>query len=108
MIPAGICAATPGSARRANRTTRTPNGLARVESLPLLQDMPSDRGLPCRAEKHRSGIFNYGWLEQRMAAIRATREDVQATLAESTAVTISQQVLLSGGCERLLVCGGGT
>ncbi|VTM56560.1 anhydro-N-acetylmuramic acid kinase [Klebsiella pneumoniae] len=24
-----------------------------------------------------------------------------------TAVTISEQVLLSGGCERLLVCGGG-
>ena len=34
-------------------------------------------------------------------------EDVQATLAELTAVTISEQVLLSGGCERLLVCGGG-
>ncbi len=29
-------------------------------------------------------------------------EDVQATLAELTAVTISEQVLLSGGCERLL------
>jgi anhydro-N-acetylmuramic acid kinase len=32
---------------------------------------------------------------------------VQATLAELTAVTIAEQVLLSGGCERLLVCGGG-
>lgn len=34
--------------------------------------------------------------------------DVQATLAELTAVTISEQVLLSGGCERLMVCGGGS
>ncbi|XPE68958.1 anhydro-N-acetylmuramic acid kinase [Shigella boydii] len=29
-------------------------------------------------------------------------------LAEVTAVTISEQVLLSGGCERLMVCGGGS
>ncbi|KAI3490682.1 hypothetical protein L1887_44844 [Cichorium endivia] len=35
-------------------------------------------------------------------------QDVQATLAELTAVSISEQVLLSGGCERLLVCGGGS
>ena len=27
---------------------------------------------------------------------------------ELTAITISEQVLLSGGCERLLVCGGGS
>lgn len=33
---------------------------------------------------------------------------MQATLAELTAVTISEQVLLSGGCERLMVCGGGS
>ena len=33
--------------------------------------------------------------------------DVQATLTELTAVSISEQVLLAGGCERLLVCGGG-
>lgn len=31
-----------------------------------------------------------------------------ATLTELTAVTISEQALLSGGCERLLVCGGGS
>ena len=29
-------------------------------------------------------------------------------MAELTAVTISEQVLLSGGCERLMVCGGGS
>ncbi len=33
---------------------------------------------------------------------------MQATLAELTAVSISEQVQLSGGCERLLVCGGGS
>ena len=32
---------------------------------------------------------------------------MQATLAELTATTIAEQVLLSGGAERLLVCGGG-
>ncbi|MBI3310680.1 MAG: anhydro-N-acetylmuramic acid kinase, partial [Serratia liquefaciens] len=33
--------------------------------------------------------------------------DVQTTLAELTAITICEQVQLAGGCERLLVCGGG-
>lgn len=32
---------------------------------------------------------------------------MQATLAELTAQTIAQQVLLCGGCEHLLVCCGG-
>lgn len=34
-------------------------------------------------------------------------EDVQATLLALTTVSISEQVTLCGGCERLLVCGGG-
>ncbi|MGA6580732.1 anhydro-N-acetylmuramic acid kinase, partial [Providencia sp. NPDC089923] len=34
-------------------------------------------------------------------------EDVQATLCELTATSITDQVLLCGGCERLIVCGGG-
>ncbi len=39
----------------------------------------------------------------------ADARDVQATLAELTAVSIAQQVLLNGGCERLMmVCGGGS
>ena len=33
-------------------------------------------------------------------------QDVQTT-RELTAISISEQELLSGGCERLLVCGGG-
>ena len=52
--------------------------------------------------------FNLAWLERHLAAYPGLApEDVQATLAELTAVTIAEQVLLSGGCERLLVCGGG-
>lgn len=53
--------------------------------------------------------FNYGWIERHMAQFPGiSPRDVQATLAELTAVTISEQVLLSGGCERLMVCGGGS
>ncbi len=75
--------------------------------LPLLRDY-AERSVVCLAGASTGReYFNYGWLEQHMARIRATRENVQATLAELTAVTISEQVLLSGGCERLLVCGGG-
>ncbi len=77
--------------------------------LPLLQDMLSDPWFALPAPKSTGReYFNYGWLEQHMARYPGLRgEDVQATLAELTAVTISEQVLLSGGCERLLVCGGG-
>lgn len=32
---------------------------------------------------------------------------MQATLAELTALSIADQVLLTGGCERVLVCDGG-
>ena len=75
--------------------------------LPLLQDMLSD---PWFLPAPKAPVGN---ISLRLAGAAygplsgATREDVQATLAELTAVTISEQVLLSGGCERLLVCGGG-
>ncbi len=53
--------------------------------------------------------FNYGWLERQLANFPGLApQDVQATLAELTAVSVSEQVLLSGGCDRLLVCGGGS
>lgn len=32
---------------------------------------------------------------------------MQATLCELTAASIAEQILLCGGCERLIVCGGG-
>jgi len=52
--------------------------------------------------------FNFGWVEQQLRRFPGLApQDVQATLLELTAVTISEQVLLSGGCDRLLVCGGG-
>lgn len=63
---------------------------------------------PAGAEKHRSGIFQLRLAGAASGSLSRLRgQDVQATLAELTAVTISEQVLLSGGCERLLVCGGG-
>lgn len=78
--------------------------------LPLLQDMLNDPYFAAPAPKSTGReYFNYGWLAQfltRYPGLRA--QDVQATLTELTAVTISEQVLLSGGCERLLVCGGGS
>ncbi|MGG8085195.1 anhydro-N-acetylmuramic acid kinase [Klebsiella aerogenes] len=77
--------------------------------LPLLQDMLSDPWFALPAPKSTGReYFNYGWLEKHLARFTHLRgQDVQATLTELTAVTISEQVLLSGGCERLLVCGGG-
>ncbi len=77
--------------------------------LPLLQNMLSDPWFALPAPKSTGReYFNYGWLERHLARFPGLRaQDVQATLAELTAVTITEQVLLSGGCERLLVCGGG-
>ena len=77
--------------------------------LPLLQDMLSDPWFALPAPKSTGReYFNYGWLSQHLARYPGLRaQDVQTTLAELTAVSISEQVLLSGGCERLLVCGGG-
>lgn len=77
--------------------------------LPLLQDMLSDPWFALPAPKSTGReYFNYGWLAQLLARYPGVRaQDVQTTLAELTAVSISEQVLLSGGCERLLVCGGG-
>lgn len=52
--------------------------------------------------------FNMGWLERKLARLPPIApQDVQATLTELTAMSIADQVLLTGGCERLLVCGGG-
>jgi anhydro-N-acetylmuramic acid kinase len=52
--------------------------------------------------------FNMGWLERHLHRLpEIAAQDVQATLAELTAVTIVDQVQLSGGGDRLIVCGGG-
>jgi len=53
--------------------------------------------------------FNLSWLEQHLRYFPGLApQDVQATLVELTAITIAQQVLLNDGCDRLLVCGGGS
>lgn len=78
--------------------------------LPLLQNMLSDPYFSQPAPKSTGReYFNYGWLERHLRHFPGVDpRDVQVTLAELTAVTISEQVLLSGGCERLMVCGGGS
>ncbi|MEG1691544.1 MAG: anhydro-N-acetylmuramic acid kinase, partial [Hafnia sp.] len=48
-------------------------------------------------------LFNLGWLEHQLSLQPALPAvDVQATLAELTAISICDQVQLAGGCERLL------
>lgn len=77
--------------------------------LPLLQQMRSDPyfALPAPKSTGRE-YFNSRWLEQQLATLPGLSPvDVMATLVELTATTICEQVLLAGGCERLLVCGGG-
>ncbi|WP_426444952.1 anhydro-N-acetylmuramic acid kinase [Siccibacter colletis] len=78
--------------------------------LPLLQQFLSDPYFAAPAPKSTGReYFNYGWLERQLAGFPGlAAENVQATLTELTAVSISEQVLLNGGCERLLVCGGGS
>ncbi|CDG17564.1 anhydro-N-acetylmuramic acid kinase [Xenorhabdus doucetiae] len=76
---------------------------------PLLQKMLSDPYFARTAPKSTGReYFNMAWLEQQLVDFPdITPVDVQATLAELTAVSIAQQVMLNGRCDRLLVCGGG-
>lgn len=78
--------------------------------IPLLQSMLSDPWFSLPAPKSTGReYFNYGWIERQLSAFPGIHpRDVQATLTELTAVSISEQVLLSGGCDRLMVCGGGS
>ncbi|HBL7238707.1 TPA: anhydro-N-acetylmuramic acid kinase [Serratia liquefaciens] len=77
--------------------------------LPLLQQMLADPyfALPAPKSTGRE-YFNAAWLERQLTGLPAVKPvGVQTTLAELTAITICEQVQLAGGCERLLVCGGG-
>lgn len=78
--------------------------------MPLLQQMLGDPWFALPAPKSTGReYFNVGWLERYLRHFPGVRaEDVQATLVELTAVSIAEQTLLSGGCDRLLVCGGGS
>lgn len=77
--------------------------------LPLLQQMLADPYFARPAPKSTGReYFNIAWLDQQLAGSPAISPlDVLATLAELTAITLCEQVQLAGGCERLLVCGGG-
>lgn len=78
-------------------------------NLTLLQQMLSDPYFAEPAPKSTGReYFNIAWLEKQLTRVHALApEDVQATLAELTSVTIAEQVQLAGGCDRLMVCGGG-
>ncbi|WP_017348956.1 anhydro-N-acetylmuramic acid kinase [Pantoea sp. A4] len=53
--------------------------------------------------------FNAAWVDGQLRHFPGiAAEDVQATLTELTACTITEQILLHDGCDRLLVCGGGS
>ncbi|WP_201764588.1 anhydro-N-acetylmuramic acid kinase [Providencia burhodogranariea] len=52
--------------------------------------------------------FNMQWLDRYLSDFKnLPAQDIQATLCELTAASIVEQILLCGGCERLIVCGGG-
>ena len=61
-----------------------------------------------RAAPKSTGIeyFNLAWLERHLDQVNTQPADVQATLAELTAITISNAIRPSGAGE-VLVCGGG-
>lgn len=75
----------------------------------LLKDMLSDPYFSRSAPKSTGReYFNTQWLNYYLARVpNVFPEDVQATLVELTVISIVQQIQLNGGCERLLVCGGG-
>ncbi|KFD18719.1 MULTISPECIES: anhydro-N-acetylmuramic acid kinase [Tatumella] len=76
----------------------------------LLKQMLDDPWFALPAPKSTGReYFNLSWIEkqlQRFPGLNAC--DIQATLLELTASTIVQQIQLSGHCDRLLVCGGGS
>ncbi|MGE4801304.1 anhydro-N-acetylmuramic acid kinase [Yersinia hibernica] len=76
---------------------------------PLLELLFSDPYFAKPAPKSTGReYFNAGWLDKQLTQFPGLKsEDIQATLAELTALSIAEQVQLAGGCERLLVCGGG-
>nr|WP_238485093.1 anhydro-N-acetylmuramic acid kinase [Rahnella rivi] len=78
-------------------------------NLRLLQQMLSDAYFAEPAPKSTGReYFNMAWLEKQLArGHEISPVDVQATLTELTAVSIAEQVQLTGGCDRLMVCGGG-
>ncbi|EKO3572424.1 anhydro-N-acetylmuramic acid kinase [Vibrio metschnikovii] len=78
--------------------------------LPLLQRLKQDTYFSQPAPKSTGREwFNLAWLENKLAGLTVTQQDVQRTLCELTAQTISEQVnqYAQGVAPQLLVCGGG-
>lgn len=76
----------------------------------LLTNLLTDPYFARRAPKSTgTDYFNLAWLKRYLANAGDLKEaDVQATLAELTALTIAAQIRLSAPvADRLLVCGGG-
>jgi anhydro-N-acetylmuramic acid kinase len=75
---------------------------------PLLENMLSDPFFSKDAPKS-TGVeyFNAAWLERQLDGMDLKAEDVQATLAELTAVSVTDP-LRRFAPEEVLVCGGGT
>lgn len=77
----------------------------------LLQRLLAEDYLQLPAPKSTGReLFNLPWLEQHLSGLTLLPEDVLATLAEFTALTIAEQVkgLTQNNTENeLLVCGGG-
>ncbi len=83
----------------------------RVEA-DLMKQFLADPYFQCQPPKS-TGFehFNIGWVKQKLAAMEQniSDEDVLATLAELTAVTVSEAIRGSTAtCRRVILCGGGT
>ena len=61
------------------------------------------------APPRRTGVeyFNLGWVDQSLSGTNTDAVDIQATLAELTAVSMADSLHQQGAPNRLLVCGGG-
>ena len=75
----------------------------------LLQDLLSHDYFQQASPKSTGrDIFNLPWLKENLATHRDTKaEDVQATLCELTAQSISMAINTLGMVDEVLVCGGG-
>ncbi|MEI6897129.1 MAG: anhydro-N-acetylmuramic acid kinase [Psychromonas sp.] len=75
---------------------------------PLLEDLLSDDYFPLSAPKSTGREkFNLAWLAQHLVKIKASDIDIQRTLLEFTAHTISDQIQIHSDKADVFVCGGG-
>lgn len=76
----------------------------------LLDNMLQDKWLKQPAPKSTGREhFNLSWLLKHLEYFPMLKaEDVQATLLELTAKTLAEAIIVLTGCDRLLLCGGGS